>query len=256
MRPTFTQWETGYVAGKWAAEQGMKRATIVSADYAPGQDSIDAFSAGLKDAGGAVIDVIKVPLSTTDFSSYFQRIADNKPQVIDVFMPGGPMSIGMARGFAERGWGKEGMGYIGGGVNERDLPAIGDAVIGDGSVSDYVPALDNPTNKTFRAAFAKKYGTDLPTFATVAAYDGMGLIFHMLKATDGKPDGDKMMAAAKGYAWDSPRGPARIDPRTRETIQNIYISKVEKIDGQLWQKPVATCANLVDPWHVLHPPTP
>ncbi|HXQ53364.1 MAG TPA: ABC transporter substrate-binding protein [Stellaceae bacterium] len=253
LRPTFTQWETVYIAGKWAGEQGLKKGAIVSADYAPGQDAIDSFSQGIKDAGGGISDVIKVPLGTTDFSSYFQRLNDNKPQVMYVFMPGGPMSFGMAKGFAERGWYKDGMRLIGGGVNERDLAAIGDAAIGNLAVLNYAPSLDNPVNKEFVAEFTKKYNGDLPTFATVAAYDGMGLIFHMLKETGAQRDGDKMMAAAKGYAWQSPRGPARIDPKTRETIQNIYVTQVEKVDGRLWNKPQKTYTDVVDLWHEAHP---
>ncbi len=254
LRPTFTTWETGYIGAKWEAEQGMKRATIVAADYAPGQDTIDVYTKGLADSGGKVIDVIKVPMGTTDFSTYFQRISDNKPDVLDVFMPGGPMSIGMARGFAERDWGKEGMGYLGGGVFERDMGSIGDILIGQLGVTDYAPALDNPMNKAFVDAFTKRNNGDLPDFAAVAAYDGMNLIFHMLKAA---PDhnGDKMLAAAKGFAWDSPRGPMKIDAKTRETDQNIYITKVEKVDGRLMNVPFKTYPDVVDPWHEMHPPT-
>ena len=215
----------------------------------------ETFEQEVTEAGGKVTDVINVPMGTTDFSSYFQRIKDVTPQVIYVFMPGGPMSIGMAKGFAERGFAKQGMRYIGGGVNERDLVAIGDASIGDMAVLNYAPFLDNPVNKEFRAAFAKKYGADLPTFATVAAYDGMELMFHMLKATGGKPDGDKMMEAAKGYSWQSPRGPMKIDPKTRESIQNVYMTTVTKENGQLINKPTFTVENVVDRWHEMHPPS-
>ncbi len=253
LRPTFTTWETGYIGARWEAEQGMKRATIVAADYAPGQDTINVYSKGLADAGGKIVDVIKVPMGTTDFSTYFQRIADNKPQVLDVFMPGGPMSLGMARGFAERGWGKEGMGYLGGGVFERDMPAIGDILIGLYGVSSYTPALDNPMNKSFVAAMQQKYN-DIPDFAAVAAYDGMNLIFHMLKAAPDL-DGDKMLAAAKGYQWVSPRGPMRINPKTRETDQNVYVTRIGKVDGRLMNVPIKTYADVVDPWHEQHPPT-
>jgi branched-chain amino acid transport system substrate-binding protein len=165
----------------------------------------------------------------------------------------------MANGYVQRGWEKEGMIYIGGGVNERDLPAMGDAALGLLSVLSYSPVLDNPTNKAFRAAFAKKYGNkepdDFPTFATVDAYDGMDVIFHMLKATDGKGNGEAMINAAKGYSWQSPRGPMMIDPKTREAVQNFYVTKVEREDGVMVNKPVATYKDVKDPWHDMHPPT-
>jgi branched-chain amino acid transport system substrate-binding protein len=34
--------------------------------------------------------------------------------------------------------------------------------------------------------------------------------------------------------WESPRGPISIDPETRDIVQNIYIRKVEKVDGELY----------------------
>ena len=35
----------------------------------------------------------------------------------------------------------------------------------------------------------------------------------------------------KGMSWESPRGPISIDPETRDIVQNIYIRKVEKKNG-------------------------
>ncbi len=256
IRPTFTMWETATMAGKWAAEHELKRCSIVSADYAPGQDASTEFTKGITDAGGQVVDVIRVPMGTTDFSSYFQRIKDTSPNCLYVFMPGGPMSIGMSKGFAERGFAKSGMKYIGAATPERDLPAVGDAAIGQVAIGSYVPALDNPTNKAFRAAFAAKYGKDLPTFATVAAYDGMDVIFHMLKAGGPTHDVDKMIAAAKGFAWKSPRGPVSIDAQSRELTQNLYVTEVKKENGELMNEEVSSYPGVRDTWHDLNPPKP
>lgn len=260
VRAAFTLWPSSTIAARYAIDHKKMHGTIVSADYAPGKDAIDAFTYGMKQGGGDILDVIKVPMGTTDFSSYFQRISDHKPDVLYVFMPGGPMSIGMANGYVQRGWAKEGMLYIGGGVNERDLPAMGPSALGLLSVLNYAPFLDTPANKAFRAAFAKKYGSklpdDLPTFATMDAYDGMDIIFHMLKATGGgKGGGAAMIAAAKGYSFVSPRGPVTIDPKTRESIQTFYVTKVEKEDGIMVNKPIATYQNVNDPWHAMHPAT-
>jgi branched-chain amino acid transport system substrate-binding protein len=257
VRAAFNLWPTSIIAARYATDQKWMHGTIVAADYAPGQDAIDAFTYGMKQKGGDIYDVIKVPLGTTDFSSYFQRISDHKPNVLYVFMPGGPMSISMAREFAERDWSKEGMGYIGGGVNEADLPAIGDAALGFLSVVNYTPFLDNSANKAFRAAFAKKYGDrlpeDLPTLPSVDAYDGMHLMFRMLTATKGQPDGDAMIAAIKGFSWESPRGPVSIDPKTRESVQNFYVTRVERDHGILVNKPIKTYQHVKDPWHDMHP---
>ena len=79
------------------------------ADYAPGQDAIDSFGHGFAKGGGKMLDPIRVPMNTTDFSSYFQKVHDNNPQCLVDFMPGGPMSAGTIKGFADRGFAKQGM---------------------------------------------------------------------------------------------------------------------------------------------------
>ena len=84
-------------------------------------------------------------------------------------------------------------------------------------------------------------------FMAVSAYDGMNLIYEMLKKTGGKTDGDSLIAAAKGMAWESPRGPVSIDPETRDIVQNVYIRKVEKKNGELYNVEFATFPNVKDP---------
>jgi branched-chain amino acid transport system substrate-binding protein len=75
----------------------------------------------------------------------------------------------------------------------------------------------------------------------------MHLIYEALKKTGGKIDGDSLIAAMKGMRWESPRGPISIDPETREIVQNIYIRKVEKIGGELYNTEIATFEAVKDP---------
>jgi branched-chain amino acid transport system substrate-binding protein len=82
---------------------------------------------------------------------------------------------------------------------------------------------------------------------SVGGYDGMHLIYEALKKTNGDTDGDKLMAAIKGMKWESPRGPISIDADTRDIVQNIYIRKVEKVDGKLYNQEFATFEAVKDP---------
>ena len=66
----------------------------------------------------------------------------------------------------------------------------------------------------------------------------MYVIQKMIEATGGKRDGLKAIAAARTLQWESPRGPVKIDPKTRDIIQNVYLRKVEKIGGELVNKEV------------------
>ena len=76
----------------------------------------------------------------------------------------------------------------------------------------------------------------------------MHLIYEALKKTGGKTDGDGLIAAIKGMQWESPRGPIGIDPETRDIVQNVYIRRVEKVDGRLVNVEIAEIANVKDPF--------
>jgi branched-chain amino acid transport system substrate-binding protein len=254
VRVGYTIWQPTVPIAEYAAEHGCKRVTMIVADYAPGIDSVAAFKYGFEKHGGTIAAVIKVPLGTNDFSSYMQRIKDSKPQCVFPFMPGGPMALNYIKGFAENGFKQAGIvDYGTGETMENYLDAIGDVALGIVTASFYSTYLDNPTNNAFIAALEKRDPKVKREFVTTFAYDGMALIFHMLKASNGERDGDKMIAAAKGFHWMSPRGPVSIDPETRDIVQNIYIRKVVKDgNGVLYNKEIETIPNVHDQWHELH----
>lgn len=253
LRVGFTTWQPDVPIAEYAATHGCAKVTMIVADYAPGADTIAAFTYGFEKHGGKVAEVIKVPLGTADFSSYIQRIKDSQPECVFPFMPGGPMALSFIKSYAEQGFAKQGITlYDAGAVAENYLDAIGDAALGVISAGYYSTYLDNPMNKAFIGALKEKDPNIQRKFVPTFAYDGMELIFHMLKASGGQRDGDKMIAAAKGYQWMSPRGPISIDAETRDIVQNIYIRKVVKENGVLLNKEFETIPNVHDQWHELH----
>jgi branched-chain amino acid transport system substrate-binding protein len=84
-------------------------------------------------------------------------------------------------------------------------------------------------------------------FFAVSGYDGMHVLYEALRKTGGSTDGDGLVGAMKGMKWESPRGPISIDPETRDIIQNIYIRRVEKKDGELWNIEFETIPDVKDP---------
>ena len=58
-------------------------------------------------------------------------------------------------------------------------------------------------------------------------------IYEALKKTGGNTDGGSIIAAMKGMAWESPRGPIAIDPETRDIVQDIYVRRLERVRGEL-----------------------
>ena len=85
-----------------------------------------------------------------------------------------------------------------------------------------------PTRSLSIAALKKRDPNAVANYASVGAWDGMHVIHKMIEATGGQKDGLKAMASARALQWESPRGPVRIDPKTRHITQNVYLRQVEK----------------------------
>jgi branched-chain amino acid transport system substrate-binding protein len=248
VRTSFTLPQASAPMADWSLKNGIKKVVSIVTDYGPGIDAEKWFDETFKKGGGEVVDAIRVPLKNPDFAPFLQRVKDDKPDAVFVFVPSGFGAIFMKQ-FVEQGLDKAGVKLIGtGDVTDDDLlPGIGDAALGAVTTHHYSAAHDSPENKAFVAAFLKANGFR-PNFMAVGAYDGMALIYHALEATKGATDGPGLLAAMKGAKWVSPRGPVEIDPDTREIVQNIYVRKVEKKDGGLYNEEFETIPSVKDPY--------
>ena len=248
VRTSFSVPQTTVPLADWAATNGIKTVVTLVSDYAPGIDVETAFKQRFEAAGGKVIESLRVPLSSNDFAPALQRVADAKPDALMGFAPAGVGPI-FIRQFVERGLNNSGLKFIAeGSLTEDDIiNQIGDAALGIITSQHYSAAHDSAENKDFVAAFKKTNSEMRPNLMAVQSYDGMHLIYEALKRTDGATDGDTLINAMKGMSWISPRGPMTIDPATREVIQNIYIRKVERVNGELYNIEFATIPEFRDP---------
>jgi branched-chain amino acid transport system substrate-binding protein len=246
-RTSFTLAQSVVPMADWAADNGIKKVVTMISDYGPGIDAEKSFSAEFKKKGGEIVEAVRFPLASPDFAPFLQRAADQKPDAIFVFVPSGQGGA-FVKQFIERGLDKAGIKIIGPGdvVDDDLLNGMGDAVLGTVTAHIYSADHNSPANKAFVDAF-EKANNMRPNFMAVGGYDGMHLIYEALKKTGGKTDGDSLIEAIKGMAWESPRGPVSIDPQTRDIIQNVYIRKVEKKNGQLYNVEFATFPAVKDP---------
>ena len=143
---------------------------------------------------------------------------------------------------------KSGIRLIGTGdvVDDDILNGMGDAALGVITAHHYSAAHPSPANRAFVEAFRKANNNMRPNFMAIGGYDGMHALYEGLKKTSGQ-GGEALVNAMKGMAWESPRGPISIDPETRDIIQNIYVRKVDKVDGELYNVEFATIPNVKDP---------
>ncbi|WP_113091770.1 ABC transporter substrate-binding protein [Agrobacterium sp. fls2-241-TYG-188a] len=251
VRTSFTTWQTSTPIAKVAYDRGVKKVISVVSDYGPGVDAENAFKAGFEKAGGEVVEAIRMPLSTNDFSPIMQRIKDSGAQGVFAFLPSGPTTLGFVKAYNENGLKNAGIQVFAPGdlTQESDLPALGDAALGMLTSFHYAVSHESAENKAFVEAASKAIGNPAElTFPAVGAYDGMHVIYKMIEATGGKQDAEKAVEAVKGLSWTSPRGPVSIDPESRHITQNIYLREVAKDPaGKFYNKEIQTFEKQGDP---------
>ena len=258
VRTSFTMWHSSYALGAAAAKElHAKTAVVAYTDYPPGKDSLEAFKNAFEANGGHVIDAIPAggPGAVPDFTPFFQRAKDEKPDVLFVFVPAGDHATAVVKTYGALGMAAAGIKLIGPGdiVQDIKLQGMGDAAVGLITMHHYNADLDNPQNKKFVAAWKAAYGADsTPDFTAVGGYDGMAAIVHAVQATKGKMDGDDAVKSLLGWKFNSPQGPIMIDPETRDIIMNEYLSEVVKgPDGKLHEKQLAVVDSVKDQCKVL-----
>jgi branched-chain amino acid transport system substrate-binding protein len=253
VRTSFSMWHAGHGMGEAAAKLLKAKTAVVGyTDFPPGKDSLNAFKRGFEANGGKVID--EIPMggagAVPDFTPFFQRAKDKKPDVFFVFVPAGDHAAGIVKTYAALGMKDAGVKLIGPGDITQDtkLQAMGDAAVGLITMHHYHAFLDNPENKRFVESWKKDYGADsIPDFMAVGGYDGMAAIVHAVSATKGKVDADAALKSLQGWKFNSPRGPIMIDAETRDIVMNEYLSEVVKgPDGKLRQKVIGQIDQVKD----------
>jgi branched-chain amino acid transport system substrate-binding protein len=248
VRTSFTLPQVSVALADWAPKNGIKKVVTLVSDYGPGIDAEKYFKERLQFNGGQVMESLRVPLRNPDFAPFLQKVRDIKPDALFVFVPSGAGAAVMKQ-FVERGMDKAGIRMIGTGdvTDDDQLNDIGDGALGVVTSHHYSAAHPSAMNKKFVADFKKANKGLRPNFMAVGGYDGMRVIYEALRKTGGKGDGDALLAAMKGQIFESPRGPVFIDAQTRDIVQNVYLRKVEKKDGELYNVEFDVIKDVKDP---------
>jgi branched-chain amino acid transport system substrate-binding protein len=248
VRPGFTVPQITAPIAQWAARNGIRRVVSSVTDYAPGLECEKTFIRFFTEGGGTIVESMRTPLQNPDYAPFLQRAKDAKPDAMFIFVPSG-QGAAIMKQFTDRGLKEAGIKLIGTGdiLDDDLLEAIGPPALGAITSHHYSAAHDSPENKAYVDAFMKANDGKRPNFMSVNGYDGMHVIYEMLRKTGGNGTGEQLVEAAKGLAWVSPRGPMSIDPATRDVVQNIYIRRCEMKDGKLWNIEFDKVENVKDP---------
>ncbi len=234
VRTSFTTWQTTTPMATVAKEAGVSKVITLVSDYGPGVDAETAFRTAFEKEGGKVVEAIRMPLSTNDFSPLMQRVKDSGAEALFAFLPSGPPTLAFVKAYNDTGLKTAGIKFLATGdlTQESDLPALGEQAVGLMTTFHYAVSHDSPENKAFVAAAQKAIGNPAElSFPAVGAYDGMYVISKMIEATGGEQNAGKAVEAVKGLTWTSPRGTVSIDPDSRHITQTIYLREVAK-DGE------------------------
>jgi branched-chain amino acid transport system substrate-binding protein len=247
VRTSCTLAQSSAIMADWAVKKRLSKAVTLVTEFAPGLEAEETFTNNYKAAGGQVVEAIRVPLRSPDFAPFLQRVKDASPQALFVFIPSTQAAV-FAKQFVERGLDKAGITLIGPGdlTDDEALQNMGDAMLGTVTAHFYSAAHASALNKAFTEAYLQEAKVRA-NFMAVSGYDGMHLIYEVLKKAGGSADGKTLVAAMKGMSWESPRGPISIDRDSGDVVHNIYIRKVEKVDGELRNMEFETFGNVRDP---------
>ena len=249
VRTSFTLAQSSVAMADWAAARGgMKKIVTLVSDYGPGIDAEKFFKDRFIFNGGTIVESLRVPMRNPDFAPFLQKVRDANPQGLFVFVPSGAGAAVMKQ-FLERGMDKAGIQLIGPGdiTDDDQLNDMGDGAIGVVTAHFYSAAHPSPANKKFVEAFGKANKGMRPNFMAVGGYDGMHVIYEGLKASKGQGGGDGLLAGMKGLIFESPRGPMFVDAQTRDVVHNIYLRKVQKQAGQLYNVEFDVIKDVKDP---------
>ncbi len=248
VRTSFTLPQVSVALADWAPRNKIRKVVTLVSDYGPGIDAEKYFKERLTFNGGQVIESLRVPLRNPDFAPFLQKVRDANPDALFVFVPSGAGAAVMKQ-FVERGMDKAGIKLIGTGdvTDDDQLNDMGDGALGVVTSHHYSASHPSAMNKKFVEAFGKANKGMRPNFMAVGGYDGMRVIYEALRATKGAGGGDALLAAMKGQVFESPRGPIFIDAQTRDVVQNVYLRKVERKDGQLYNMEFDVIKDVKDP---------
>jgi len=248
VRTGWTSSQPNQPFGEYVAKTlGYKKVVTIAMDYAFGWEQVGGFQRTFEEAGGQIVQKLWPPLGTTDFGPFLAQIKRDADAVFGVMVAASALRF--PKQYQDAGL-KARLPIIGGGTtfDEFVLPSLGDEAIGAITPLIYSAAIDTPVNKRFVKEYKTKYGK-IPSYYSETCYTVARWINEGAKAVGGNvEDREKFLAALKRVEIpDAPRGPVKLDARG-SPIQNIYVRKVEKKDGELWNTVIHTFPAVSQFW--------
>jgi branched-chain amino acid transport system substrate-binding protein len=208
---------------------------------------VGGFERTFEAEGGRITKKLWTPVSVHDFAPYLAQVSRDVDAVYALFL--GRTALQFLRQFEEYGL-KERVRLIGAGplTDEHVLPSMGDEALGVITALHYSAALDTPANKTFSAAYRTRYKR-VPSYYSESMYTGGKWVAAAIDAVRGNVEDREAFVDALRAARpvNLPRGPVALDAYGNP-IENVYVRKVERVNGALQNTVVETFPAVSQFW--------
>ena len=240
-RTAYTGAQTMFTFGDYVYDElGYKKIVTLAEDYDFPFSQVGGFLLNYVRKGGECLDRLWVNVGTTDYSSIIAQIPADADAIYVAL--GGSDAINFINQFHDYG---------------LDIPILGGSITIDTTTlaseagyllegvyagSHYAQVLPYPEFEQFDADFSERYGRPSSLFAA-DYYIGAEVAIKALEAMEGDiSDTEAFRQAILDVKFDSPRGPFSFD-EYHNVIENVYITQVQNIDGELRNVVVETYEN-------------
>jgi urea transport system substrate-binding protein len=212
-----------YAMKKWG-----NKVYVLAADYNYGQITAKWVAYYVDQRKGSVLATNFFPLDVSDFGSTIAKIQDAAPNFVVAALVGGA-HMSFFRQWAASGMNKRiPLTSTTFGVGNEHLalsPEEGDGIVIAGN---YSPEVDTDANKSFRDAWAKRYGTDKGIHElAVSQYQGIKLWAEGVRAAKSAERDAVVKALETGLQIEGPAGTVKVDPPTHHCALDIHLMVVK-----------------------------
>ena len=228
-RTGFTSCQVAQPLGEYAAKKlGYKKIVTIASDYSHPHEAVGAFQKVFEENGGQVVQRIWLPMDQPDYREILKKVS---PDADAVFLCLAAKAARIVPGQLKESGNKHPLLATSITFEGTLLPTIGKDVLGGISTEPYSSTLDTAANKSFVSAYKQKYGS-VPGFYAESGYTSAAWINKAAEMLKGDlSDKEKFLSTLKTVQLpDDPRGPLKLDSYGT-VLQNIYVRKVEKVDG-------------------------
>jgi len=247
LRTGWTASQPNHAFGEYAYRtMKLRRIATISLDYAFGWESVGGFERTFEEQGGQITQKLWVPVSVHDFAPYLAQISRDVDAVYALVL--GRAALQFMRQYEEFGL-KQRIPLIGGGTttDEHVLPFMGDEAINVMTALHYSGALDTPANRRFAAAYRSRY-KKVPSYYAESMYTGGKWLVAAIERTGGRVEPAELAEALRQVKVTGvPRGPVELD-QYGSPVQNIYIRRVERVNGELQNTVIETLPAVSQFW--------